>query len=148
MNELNYTPHWLEKILLSKGMWLFSRLMITFLFWITAINWIMNFNEAKSAVELVDLFPTGFWGWFLIVFYICGSFMIIADRMMWLGAGALLIFVFLTILCVHHWWSMNGAQEVSAWNEVKEHITVMGGMIVVSIASLLRRRLYKHNLIN
>ncbi|WP_037585791.1 DoxX family protein [Stenoxybacter acetivorans] len=148
MTELNDTPHWLEKLLLSNGMWLFARIVITFLFWITAVNWILDFNEARSAAASVHLFPPAFWGWFLIAFYIAGSLLIIADRMMWLGAGAFLVFVFLTIVCVHHWWSMSGAQEASAWNEVKEHITVMGSMIVVCIASLLRTRLRKHHLLD
>ena len=140
------TPHWVESLLLSDGLWLAARVLITFLFWMTALNWIVDFRQAEAAAADVGLTPHALWGAVLIGFYLVGSLLIICDRMMWLGAGAFGVFIVLTIVLVHHFWSMPAAQAAVEWNEVKEHITVIGGLIAVCIASAARRRLRRRAL--
>ena len=140
------TPHWVESLLLSDGLWLAARVLITFLFWMTAINWIADFRQAEGAAADVGLTPHALWGAFLIGFYLVGSLLIITDRMMWLGAGAFGVFIVLTIVLVHRFWTLPAAPAAVEWNEVKEHITVIGGLIAVCIASAARRQLRRRAL--
>ncbi len=138
----NDTPHWVDRFLMSDAAWLAARILVTFLFWLTALEWIVYFSEARDSAELVGLKPPAFWGAVLILFYLVASLMVIFDRMMWLAAGALGVFTFLTIILAHQFWNMTGAEAEATWNEVKEHITVIGGLIGMCIASRQRRRLH------
>ncbi|EPP22590.1 hypothetical protein L910_4767 [Vibrio fluvialis PG41] len=49
------------------------------------------------------------------------------------------VFTFLTIILVHDFWNMSGIEALNAKLESEEHLTVIGGMIVVSILSVIRR---------
>lgn len=81
------------------------------------------------------------WGGIIIALYILGTMAILFDRFMWVGAGAFGVFILLTILLVHQFWEMTGQEAAAAWNEVKEHISMIGAMIVVCIAGQARQRL-------
>lgn len=146
MDTPHDTPRWIETLLLSNGLWLLARVLLTFLFWMTALNWIADFSQAQGAAGSVGLSPPTLWGALLIGFYLVGSVLIITDRMMWLGAGAFGVFVLLTIVMVHRFWALSGAEFAAEWNEVKEHVTVIGGLMAVCIASAARRRLARTRL--
>lgn len=135
------TPQWVESVLMSDALWLLARILLTFIFWMTAINWILDFAQARGAAAAVGLAPEGVWGAILIAFYILGTAAILFDRFMWLGAGAFGVFIFLTIILVHRFWDMTGAEAAASWNEVKGHITMIGPMMIVCIAAQARRRL-------
>jgi transmembrane protein len=137
----NDTPNWVQSILMSDAIWLLARILLTFLFWMTALNWISDFAEASGAAASVGLAPAAVWGGIIIALYVLGTIAIIFDRYMWLGAGAFGVFILLTILLVHRFWAMTGNEATAAWNEVKEHISMIGAMIAVCIAGQARRRL-------
>jgi transmembrane protein len=137
----NDTPNWVQSILMSDAIWLLARILLTFLFWMTALSWISNFAEARGAAASVGLAPAAVWGGIIIALYVLGTIAIIFDRYMWLGAGAFGVFILLTILLVHRFWAMTGNDATVAWNEVKEHISLIGAMIAVCIAGQARRRL-------
>jgi hypothetical protein len=40
---------------------------------------------------------------------------------------------------VHHFWTMTGGEAISARLESEEHLTVIGGLVIVSILSAVRR---------
>ena len=57
------------------------------------------------------------------------------------GAGALAVFLLLTILIVHTFWSKTGVEAKLAMFFALEHIAVIGGLIATAIASAQRQRL-------
>lgn len=133
-------PSFIADILASDWLWLVARIVLSFMFWITGIQWILNFSSATGAAGSVGLSPPGFWGAVLIAFYLLGSLAIILDRWMWLATGAFGVFIVLTLVLVHRFWTQPPEQAAKTWLEVKEHITVIGGLMSVAIASYFRRR--------
>ncbi|MRX51886.1 DoxX family membrane protein [Paracoccus sp. S-4012] len=133
------TPGWVAGILDSDWFWLLTRLVVSFMFWITGVNWIMDFPQASGAAGMVGLSPAGVWGAVLIVFYFAASLLMILDRWLWLGAGACGVFTLLAIFLVHPFWTMPPEEGAIHWLTVKEHITVIGGLMAVAVASHLRR---------
>jgi len=61
--------------------------------------------------------------------------MVIANRMAWLGAGMLGAFTVLTVPLVHHFWSMTGSAAQVELMFSEEHVSVIGGLIAVCVAS-------------
>jgi len=70
-----------------------------------------------------------------------GSALLLLDRALWLGAGALVVFLLLTILVVHRFWALPEPQAKAAMFWALEHISLVGGLFAAAIASRLRRRL-------
>lgn len=128
-------PGFIAEILESGWFWLLTRIIAAFMFWITGLGWIVNLQGAAGAAGSVGLSPAGVWGVALILFYLAGSAAIIADRYLWLAAGAYAVFTLLTIIMVHHWWTMPADQAHEAWLTAKEHVTVIGGLMALAVAS-------------
>ena len=66
---------------------------------------------------------------------ILGSALVILNRWTWLGAGALGVFTALTILLVHNFWAQSGPEAMVHFFFAAEHVTVLGGLILVAILS-------------
>jgi len=76
-----------------------------------------------------------------IAVLLCGSALLVLDRALWLGTGALAVFLLLTIFVVHHFWSLPEAQAKTAMFRALEHISLIGGLVAAAIVSRLRCRL-------
>lgn len=124
----------------SGGLWLLSRLLVTFMFWFAGIGFLLDFAGAQQAMAMAGLTPLWLIAGLTIFVQLVGSVLIIADRLVWLGAGMLGVFTLLTIPLVHDFWNMTGAEAMQARLEAEEHVTVIGGLIAVSILSHLRRQ--------
>ena len=61
-----------------------------------------------------------------------GSALVIANRWAWLGAGMLAVFTALTIPIAHNFWAMQEPMRTLEFHFVAEHITVIGGLMVVA----------------
>ncbi|MBY7831728.1 DoxX family protein [Vibrio fluvialis] len=129
----------IRNLLISDPLWLFSRLLVTFVFWYDAAGLIVNFNGTKAMMAGFGFHPETLYALLTIVVELIGCLFILFDRYVWLGAGMLSVFTFLTIILVHDFWNMSGIEALNAKLESEEHLTVIGGMIVVSILSVIRR---------
>jgi transmembrane protein len=133
------TPKFIDRILKSDGLWHVSRLTITFMYWYAGIGFALDFQGAEQAMSSTGLQPLWLVAALTIVVEVGGSLLIILDRAVWLGAGALGVFTALTIPLVHHFWNMTGPAAVQAQLESEEHLTVIAGLTIVSILSVVRR---------
>ncbi|MEO8882911.1 MAG: DoxX family protein [Devosia sp.] len=133
------TPNFIDKILKSDWLWHGSRLLITFMYWYAGIGFALDFQGAQLAMASAGIQPLWVVAALTILVEIGGSLLIIFDRMVWLGAGALGVFTILTIPLVHHFWTMTGMQALQARLESEEHLTVIGGLVAVSVLSVVRR---------
>lgn len=133
------TPKLIDDILKSDWLWHASRIIITFMYWYAGIGFALDFQGAQQAMASAGIQPLWLVAALTILVEIGGSLLIIFDRLVWLGAGALGVFTVLTIPLVHHFWTMTGGQAISARLESEEHLTVIGGLIAVSILSAVRR---------
>jgi transmembrane protein len=133
------TPKLIDDILKSDWLWHLSRLTVTFMYWYAGIGFALDFQGAQQAMASTGIQPLWVVAGLTILVEIGGSLLIILDRLVWLGAGALGVFTALTILLVHHFWTMSGTAAIQARLESEEHLTVIGGLVAVSILSATRR---------
>lgn len=133
-------PRFVSRILESDLLWHFSRVLITFMYWFAGIGFALDFGSAQGTMAAFGLSPVWLIAILTIAVQLAGSALIIFDRYVWFGAGMLGVFTLLTIPLVHDFWNMTGAAAMQAQLESEEHLTVIGGLIVVSILSHIRRQ--------
>lgn len=134
--------NFIRNLLMSDPLWLLSRLLVTFVFWYDAVGFIINFNDTKAMMSGFGFHPETLYAILTIAVEVIGCLFILFDRYVWLGAGMLSVFTLLTIILVHDFWNMSGVEALNAKLESEEHLTVIGGMILVSILSVVRTDWY------
>ncbi len=128
------TPGFVAAILDAPATIFITRVLLTFVFWGSGLGLLANFGES------VEIFASlGFAQPAIVVIataatQLIGSALVISGRHVWLGAGALGVFTFLTILLVHNFWAMpEGPQKVNSFHTATEHVSMIGALILVSI---------------
>ena len=128
------TPGFIAALLEAPWFAVFTRVLLTFMFWASGLGLLANYGQS------VEIFASlGFSQPALVVIataatQLIGSALVISGRYVWLGAGMLGVFTFLTILLVHHFWAMpEGPQKVNSFHTATEHLSVIGALILVSI---------------
>ena len=81
------------------------------------------------------------WAALTILVELVGPLLILLDRALWLGAGALGVFTVLAALIANDFWTMAGSERFMATNAFFEHIGLVGGFVLAAIISRMRRRL-------
>lgn len=133
-------PKFVADILESDWLWHLSRVVITFMYWFAGVGFLIDFTGAQATMGFFGFEPVWLIAALTIGVQLIGSALIILDRRVWLGAGMLATFTLLTIPLVHDFWNMEGPGAVQAMLESEEHLTVVGGLIVVSILSHVRNQ--------
>ncbi|WP_112310136.1 hypothetical protein [Pseudogemmobacter bohemicus] len=65
--------------------------------------------------------------------------LVIHGRFAWYGAGMLVVFTLETIPMLHAWWTMAGAVAIQEKPASENHLTVIGGLIAITIPSHITR---------
>ena len=128
------TPGFISAFLDAPATAIVTRVLLTFMFWGSGLGLLANYGES------VEIFASlGFAQPALVVIataatQLVGSALIISGRYVWLGAGMLGVFTFLTILLVHNFWAMpEGPQKITSFHTATEHVSIFGALILVSI---------------
>ena len=132
-------PRFVNAILESDVLWFLARVLITFMYWFAGLGFALDPSGAQAMMGGLSLQPAWLVAVGTIGVQLLGSALIVFDRLVWLGAGMLGVFTLLTIPLVHAFWTMPEPQATQARLESEEHLTVIGGLIVVSILSHIRR---------
>lgn len=127
------TPAIISAILRSPITALVARLLLVFMFLGSAINKIVDFGGAQAEMAYFGLTPPWLFAVATILTQGIGGVLILLNRATWLGAGALGIFTLLTIPIAHHFWSLEGATAQIEFYFAVEHLSVIGGMLLVAI---------------
>lgn len=109
-----------------------ARVLLTYMFWASGIAKLVDFTAAQGEMSHFGLEPAAAYAIATIIVQIGGSILIILDRWTWLGAGALGVFTALTIPIAHSFWTMEEPFKTIEFYVVMEHITVIGGLMVVA----------------
>lgn len=133
------TPRWIEAILQSSMTETAARVVLTFPFWGSGLAKLLNFSGGMAEMSHFGLEPAWLYNSLTIVVQLAGSALIIANRMTWLGAGALGVFTFLTIPIVHAFWRLEGERAITAFHTAGEHVGMIGALVIVSILALRSR---------
>ena len=128
------TPNWVVAILDSRLFQLIARVLLVITFVIPGIMQPMQFQGSIGEFAHFNLNPPAAFVVASFVTLLVGSALVIlGGKWTWLGAGALGVYTGLTILIVHHFWTMSGADRLGEMRTTFEHISLIGGLMVVAI---------------
>lgn len=109
-----------------------ARTVLTFMFWGSGLSKLIDFQTGVAEMTHFGLEPAIAFNVATIIVQLGGSALIILNRWTWLGAGALAVFTTLTIPIAHTFWAMEEPFKTIEFHVVMEHITVIGGLMVVA----------------
>lgn len=131
-------PLVIAKLLESNSLWFVARLLILVLFISSGLAKVFDYENSLAEMRAAGLHPDWFFNIASAVVLLVGSVLVLFNRLLWLGTGALAVFLFLTIVVVHTFWNYTGEQAQIAMFWAIEHIAVIGGLIAVAIAGYFR----------
>lgn len=109
-----------------------ARTVLTFMYWASGLSKLIDFNGGVAEMAHFGLEPAVAFNIAVIITQLGGSALVILNRWTWLGAGALAVFTALTIPIAHTFWAMEEPMKTLEFYVVMEHITVIGGLMVVA----------------
>jgi len=82
------------------------------------------------------VYPAGLWAALTILVEIIGPLLILAGRLVWLGAGMLGVFTVLAAMVANAFWTLPaGADRFMATNAFFEHLGLAGGFVLVALVA-------------
>lgn len=130
-----------DKTLDSRWLWIGARVLLAVVFLSSGLAKLLDFQGGLAEMRAAGLEPDWLFNIATIAVLLGGSALLVLDRALWLGTGALAVFLLLTILVVHHFWALPEAQARTAMFWALEHVSLVGGLVAAAIASRLRRQL-------
>lgn len=118
--------------------WLAARIFLSVVFFSSGLAKLLDFQGGMSEMQQAGLEPEWLFNLATIVTLLGGSVLLLIDKAVWLAAGILSGFLLLSIIIVHHFWSLPQAQMMPSLYVALEHLSVIGGLLAASIASRFR----------
>jgi transmembrane protein len=124
---------WVNAIVENRAFQILARIVLTLPFWGAAIEHGIGFKGWVGAMAHFNLNPPLFFAVFTLLTLVVGTILVVfTNKWVWLGAGALGIFTFLTIFIAHAFWDMKGPQAQNEFHTVLEHMAIIGGLMVMA----------------
>jgi uncharacterized membrane protein YphA (DoxX/SURF4 family) len=120
-----------------------ARLALVSAYIIGGLAKLSDFPAAVAEQEHFGLHPGSLWAVLTIVVELGGSALVIADRLVWLGAGALGALTAVAMLVANDFWTMEGVERFAAINSFFEHLGLIAGFVLVSL--IAAREAVPHN---
>ena len=133
-------PRFIEALLGNTWFAALARIGLTFEFWWSGVDKLVNFPGGMAEMAHFGLAPAWLFNAATVLVQLAGSALIIFNRWTWLGAGALALFTALTIPIAHAFWTLPEPARTGEYYTVLEHVTVIGAFLVVAAASARQRR--------
>lgn len=124
----------------SRALWLIARILLSVVFLASGLAKLIDFQGGLAEMRAAGLEPDWLFNIATAVTLLVGAVLILLDRALWLGAGALAVFLLLTIVVVHRFWALPEPQAQQAMFWALEHTSLIGGLIASAIASHWRTR--------
>lgn len=133
------TPRLITALLDWPGSWLVARLALTSPYVIGGLAKLADWQGAVAEQAHFGLQPAAVFAVLTIAAELMGPALIIADRLVWLGAGMLGVFTVLAALIANAFWTMSGPDRFMATNAFFEHLGLAGGFVLIAIVSHRQR---------
>ncbi|WP_050401777.1 DoxX family protein [Bradyrhizobium embrapense] len=129
------TPRWIAAILCWPWLLPIARGALVSAFLIGGIEKLADFPAAVAEQAHFGLQPAWLWAVAAIVVELGGSVLVIANRLVWLGAGGLGVLTFVAMLTANAFWQLVGHERFVAVNAFFEHLGLIAGLVVVTICA-------------
>jgi transmembrane protein len=133
------TPAWAYSILDSTAVAFLARVLLTLPYWWSGVAKLTHWSNAVTEAAGMGLGMPVAVTIATIVVQLAGSLLVIANRYVWLGAGALAVFTSIATLIAHAYWRADGAERIAQLNTFLEHIALIAAFVLVAILSTRRR---------
>ncbi len=118
-------PRMISTLLDSRVMWFLARLLLAVVFLSSGLAKLLAWDNSVAEMQ-AGLQPPALFNIASAVVLLGGSLCLLFDRLLWLGSGALAVFMLLTIVIVHTFWTKHGAEQQLAMFFALEHLSVVG----------------------
>lgn len=139
-------PLLIRNIIESNWLWITARFLLAFLFLSSGLGKLLVPETTLKELEVLGLEPAWLFNYASALVLVIGASCIIFNKYLWLGAGAVSVFLVLAIFIAHAFWNMKGVEAQETMYLVIEHIAVIGGLISASIAGHYRQYSQELNL--
>ncbi len=134
------TPRPIAAVLDWRWLWPAARVALVSAYLIGGVQKFMDFPSAIAEQAHFGLQPAALWASAAIAVELIGSVLVIANRFVWLGSGALGVLTLVAMLTANDFWHMAGHERFMALNAFFEHLGLIAGLVLVSIISWRARR--------
>jgi uncharacterized membrane protein YphA (DoxX/SURF4 family) len=133
-------PSWVDAILDWRWTWLIARVGLVSAYVLGGVVKLLDFPAAVVEQEHFGLHPGAVWAAVTILVELGGSALVISDRLVWLGAGALGVLTAVAALVASDFWALQGQARFIAVNSFFEHIGLIAGLVLVALIAEHEKR--------
>ena len=120
---------------------LIARICVSLPFLISGLTKLFDWRAGEDEMLRTGLHPAWAFNLAVIATQLVGSILVIANRWLWIGAGALGVFTLLTNFIAHRFWAVSGDARTQQLNTFLEHLTMSAVFILVVVVYLRDERL-------
>jgi transmembrane protein len=117
-----------------------ARLWISLPFLVSGVMKLLHWQAGDAEMLKVGLHPAWVFNVAVLVTQLGGSLLIITNRKLWFGAGALGVFTVLTTFIAHRFWEFSGDVRAQQLNSFLEHWTMSAAFVLVVVVYLRDRQ--------
>ncbi|AIP33913.1 doxX family protein [Paraburkholderia xenovorans LB400] len=125
-------PRWVDAILVQPWLLPLVRMALVSAYVIGGLAKLANFHAAVLEQEHFGLHPGWLWAVFAIVVELGGSVCVIADRLVWLGAGGLGVLTMVAMFVANDFWNQLGSARFMALNSFFEHLGLLAALVMAT----------------
>ncbi|MGE5524603.1 MAG: DoxX family protein [Rhodospirillaceae bacterium] len=133
------TPRWVSAILEPGVTALAARVILTLPYWWSGISKLTHWSAATAEAAGMGFAMPAAVAAATIAVQLVGSLLIIANRYVWLGAGALGVLTVLATVIAHGFWRADAAERIAQQNIFLEHMALVAAFVLVAILSVRAR---------
>lgn len=139
--RLDRDPGFVDAILDWRWTGFLARLLLVGAYLLGGIVKATDWSAAVAEQAHFGMSPPALWAGLTIAVEIVGSALILAGRLVWLGAGMLGVFTLFAAIIANAFWAMPAGQErFIATNAFFEHLGLIGGFVLAALFAETERR--------
>lgn len=129
------TPRWVAATLDAGVTFTLARIVLTLPYWWSGLAKLFDPHGAMLENAALGLPLPLLVVVVTIAVQLCGSWLVVTNRHLWLGAGVLATFTLMATLLAHAFWRFEGAERLAQMNTFLEHLALIAAFVVVAVAS-------------
>jgi uncharacterized membrane protein YphA (DoxX/SURF4 family) len=134
-------PRFVDAVLDWRPTWFLARLALVGAYLLGGLVKLSDWPAAVAEQAHFGMHPPALWAALTIAVELIGPVLILAGRLVWLGAGMLGVFTLLAAFVANAFWAMPpGQPRFMATNAFFEHVGLVGGFVLAALVAELERR--------
>ncbi|NKJ44000.1 MULTISPECIES: DoxX family protein [Sphingomonadaceae] len=133
-------PRFVDAVLDWPPTWFVARLLLVGAYLVGGLAKLADWPGAVAEQAHFGMHPPALWAGITIAVELLGPALILAGRLVWLGAGMLGVFTVLAACTANAFWTMQGAERFAATNAFFEHLGLAGGFVLAALVAEHARR--------